>query len=47
MPAILGANGVEEVIEIDLTDDEKAAFANSVNAVSKTCGEVDNMLGSL
>jgi malate dehydrogenase len=47
VPAILGANGVEEVIEIDLTDDEKAAFANSVNAVSKTCGEVDNMLGNL
>ena len=47
VPAILGANGVEEVIEIDLTDDEKAAFANSVNAVSKTCGEVDDMLGDL
>ncbi len=47
VPAILGANGVEEVIEIDLTDDEKAAFANSVNAVSKTCGEVDDMLGNL
>ena len=47
VPAILGANGVEEVIEMDLTDDEKAAFANSVNAVSKTCGEVDNMLGNL
>ncbi len=47
VPAILGANGVEQVIEMDLTDDEKAAFANSVNAVSKTCGEVDNMLGNL
>ena len=46
VPAILGANGVEEVIEIDLTDGEKAAFANSVNAVSKTCGEVDDMLGN-
>ncbi len=47
VPAILGANGVEEVIEIDLTDEEKAAFANSVSAVSKTCGEVDEMLGNL
>ena len=47
VPAILGANGVEEIIEIDLTDGEQEAFANSVNAVSKTCGEVDEMLGSL
>ena len=47
VPAIVGANGIEEVIEIDLTDDEKAAFAHSVEAVSKTCGEVDAMLGSL
>jgi malate dehydrogenase len=47
VPAILGANGVEEVIQMDLTDDEKAAFAKSVAAVSKTCGEVDNMLGDL
>jgi len=47
VPAILGAGGVEEVIEIDLTDAEKEAFAKSVAAVSKTCGEVDDMLGSL
>ena len=47
VPAILGANGVEEVIQMDLTDDEKAAFAKSVAAVSKTCGEVDDMLGDL
>ncbi len=47
VPAILGANGVEEVIEIDLTDQEQEAFAKSVAAVSKTCGEVDNMLGNL
>jgi len=47
VPAIVGANGIEEVIELDLTDEEKEAFAKSVNAVSKTCGEVDAMLGSL
>ena len=47
VPAIVGANGVEEVIEIDLTDDEKAAFAHSVEAVSKTCGEVDGMLANI
>ena len=45
VPAILGKNGIEEVIELDLTDEEKAAFANSVNAVQKTCNSVDEMLG--
>jgi malate dehydrogenase len=47
VPAIVGANGVEEVIELDLTDSEKEAFAHSVEAVSKTCGEVDEMLANL
>ncbi len=47
VPAILGGNGVEEVIQIDLTDQEQEAFAKSVAAVSKTCGEVDDMLGDL
>jgi malate dehydrogenase len=47
VPAIVGANGVEEVIEVDLTDSEKEAFAHSVDAVSKTCSEVDEMLASL
>lgn len=45
VPAILGKNGVEQVIELDLTDEEKVAFANSVNAVQKTCNSVDEMLG--
>ncbi len=45
VPAILGKNGVEEVIQLDLTDEEKAAFANSINAVQKTCNSVDEMLG--
>ena len=43
VPAILGKNGMEQVIELDLTDAEKEAFAHSVEAVSKTCGEVDEM----
>ncbi len=47
VPAILGRNGVEEVIELDLTDEEKAAFAHSVGAVRKTCDEVDEMLKNL
>jgi len=33
VPVILGENGVEKVIEIDLNEEEKALFDNSVNAV--------------
>ena len=43
VPAILGKNGVEQVIEMDLTDAEKEAFKNSVAAVQKTVDEVDAM----
>ena len=47
VPAIVGANGVEQVIELDLTDDEKAALDRSVGAVRKTCDEVDAMRAKL
>ncbi|MFH1756021.1 MAG: malate dehydrogenase [Candidatus Latescibacterota bacterium] len=47
VPAILGKNGMEQVIELDLTDEEKAAFEHSVGAVRKTCDEVDEMLKNL
>ena len=33
VPVVLGAGGVERVLEIDLTDEEKAAFQRSVDAV--------------
>jgi len=42
---VLGEKGIEKVIEIDLTDDEKAALDNSIAAVAKTCGDVDKMDG--
>ena len=35
VPVILGASGVERVIELELTSDEKAAFQKSVNAVKE------------
>jgi malate dehydrogenase len=47
VPAVIGKNGVEKVIEVDLTDEEKAAFAKSVAGVRKTCGEAEEMLKSL
>jgi malate dehydrogenase len=41
VPVILGRNGIEKIIEIKLTDQEKEALAFSVDAVRKTCAEVD------
>jgi malate dehydrogenase len=45
VPAVLGRNGVERIIEIDLTGDEKAALQKSADAVKTTCAEVDKMKG--
>jgi malate dehydrogenase len=47
VPAILGKNGVEKVIELDLTDEEKKAFQHSVDSVRKTCDEADALLQNL
>ncbi len=41
VPVILGKNGIEEVIKIKLTPEEKKALAGSVAAVKKTSDEVD------
>lgn len=43
VPVILGKNGVEQVVEMELTAEEKEAFKNSVAAVQKTVDEVDTM----
>jgi malate dehydrogenase len=43
VPCIIGKNGIEKVIEMDLTDAEKDGFKNSVAAVQKTVDEVDAM----
>jgi len=43
VPVVLGAAGVERIVEIELTDAEKAGFKNSVDAVKglvKTMGEL-------
>jgi malate dehydrogenase len=40
VPVVLGKNGVEKIIEIELNDAEKAAFAKSIDAVRKTTDEV-------
>ena len=33
VPTVLGANGIEKIIEIDLTDEERQQFAHSAEAV--------------
>jgi malate dehydrogenase len=47
VPCILGRNGIEKVVELDLTDEEKAAFAKSAAGVGKTCEEAEGMLKTL
>jgi len=40
VPVIIGANGVEKVVEIELDAEEKAQFDKSVDAVKKLCAAV-------
>ena len=47
VPAIVGRNGIEQIVELDLTDEEQAAFAKSAAGVGKTCAEADAMLATL
>jgi len=44
VPAILGAAGVERVVEVDLTSDESLAFKRSAQAVKDLVTEVDRFL---
>ena len=41
VPTILGGNGVEKVIELDLTEEEKQAFAKSVQSVKNVMQELE------
>ena len=38
VPTIIGANGIEKVIELDLTNEEKAALEKSADSVKKVMG---------
>ncbi|MBN1406169.1 MAG: malate dehydrogenase [Calditrichaceae bacterium] len=40
VPALLGANGIEKIIELDFTDAEKEGFKKSITSVQKTKEEV-------
>ncbi len=43
-PVVIGKNGVERVIELRLTHEEKTAFARSINSVSKVVEELKGLL---
>ncbi len=43
VPAVLGANGVERVIELSLNEEEQAAFNNSINAVKKLVEDMERL----
>ncbi len=43
VPVVLGKGGVEKIIQVKLTAEEKKAFHHSVSAVKKTCAEVDRL----
>ena len=47
VPTVIGANGVEKIIEIDLQGEEKTAFDASVDSVRglvDACKEIDPTL---
>ncbi len=47
VPVIMGKNGIEKIIEVDLTADEKAALDKSIAAVKKTSDEAEELLKKL
>lgn len=46
VPALLGERGVEKIIEVDLSEEEKQLFQNSVDKVKELCREVDQFLSA-
>lgn len=45
VPIVIGQAGVERVIELKLTDDEKSAFVRSKNSVAKVVEELKGLIG--
>jgi len=45
VPVILGAGGVEKIVELDLDSEEKAAFLKSVDAVKSLVATTTQLMG--
>jgi malate dehydrogenase len=43
VPAVLGANGVEKIVEFSLNDEEQALMDNSVNAVKTLAADMERL----
>jgi malate dehydrogenase len=43
VPVILGKNGIEKIIELDLNNEEKGLLQTSANAVKEVMGVLDKM----
>ena len=46
VPVMMGINGIEKVIELKMTDEEKAALDKSAQDVKKTCDAIDAILAT-
>jgi malate dehydrogenase len=47
VPTVIGAGGIEKIVNIQLTEEEQSMFDNSVNAVKglvDACKGIDNSL---
>jgi malate dehydrogenase len=40
VPVVIGAEGVERIVEVELNAEERAAFDRSVQAVQELCAAV-------
>ncbi|MBM4053163.1 MAG: malate dehydrogenase [Planctomycetes bacterium] len=45
VPVILGSNGIEDIFEINLNEEEATALHKSANEVELLCNKVDTLLG--
>jgi len=44
VPAVLGKNGVEKIVELDLNESEQAGFEKSLAHVKQLAAKVDRLL---
>jgi len=46
VPCVLGTDGVEKIVELKLTDEEKSNFQKSVEAVKSLVATMDGLLSA-
>jgi malate dehydrogenase len=44
VPIVIGSNGVEKILNIDFTDEERILWDRTVASVSKNCAKIDTFL---